>query len=109
MYISPLIIAGLIQLAAVEPVNPKEELWAMTIEVCRLLEPEIEAAIKKKVILPPKRDCRWFAITEDDPLGRSILVAWPTEEQCQKAVIPLGDLFFERNRRCQQLPTSSGA
>jgi|TARA_R110002020_G_scaffold146923_2_gene321925 hypothetical protein len=106
MYISSLLIAGFLQLAAVDSANPKQEQWVMAIEVCMRLPPELEAVIKKRVITPPKRDCRWFAISESNPLGRNTLIVWPTENMCKKAVIPLSDSFFERKRNCQLLGVS---
>jgi hypothetical protein len=91
-------------LAAQNPlVTPPPLAWAMSIEVCKLFPPDIESAIKRGIVRLP-RDCRWFVMGGQSLSVPSSPAVWSTKELCEKASVPITELFFERKRNCQILP-----
>tara|TARA_R100000306_G_C4313100_1_gene111242 strand:+ start:260 stop:589 length:330 start_codon:yes stop_codon:yes gene_type:complete len=84
-------------------VPPPSPVWAMAVEVCKLFPPDIESAVKRGILHLP-RECRWFVIGGQEFAHPNTLSLWPTKELCEKAIVPMLELFFERQRKCQMLP-----
>ena len=94
-------VTGLAMLAVVGEPVPQE--WILSVEICQRFPPEIEGAVAAGIIFP-YRDCRWFVVNK---LGLGMdgeIAVWDSKEKCEKMELELGDLFFERNRNCQELP-----
>ena len=94
-------VTGLAMLAVVGEPVPQE--WILSVEICKRFPPEIEGAVAAGIIFRP-RDCRWFVVNK---LGLGMdgeIAVWDSKEKCEKMELELGDLFFERNRNCQELP-----
>jgi hypothetical protein len=93
-------ITGLTMLAVVREPIPSE--WIMSVEICRRFPPEVEAAVAVGIIFP-RRDCRWFVVNALGPGMGGEIAVWNSKEQCERAEFGLSDLFFERNRNCQEI------
>ena len=99
-----ILLAILIQLAAVGDITPVPQEWAMSIEVCARFDPKVEDALKRGVVVNLRRQCRWLVLSQAGVNGEPILIVWPTEDECLNAPVPISEKFFERKRNCQQLP-----
>ena len=94
-------VTGLAMLAVVGEPVPQE--WILSVEICKRFPPEIEGAVAAGIIFP-YRDCRWFVVNALGPGMGGETAVWDSKEKCEKMELELGDLFFERNRNCQELP-----
>tara|TARA_R110002110_G_scaffold144570_1_gene333829 strand:- start:164 stop:571 length:408 start_codon:yes stop_codon:yes gene_type:complete len=90
-----------------------EEIWIMSINVCRTVPPEIEQAYKKGQLAginplwfsPP---CKWFALgaVTLNPIPEDLAV-WPTLKACLAVPVNIKEGFYLRIRYCQPLTDSA--
>tara|TARA_R100000808_G_scaffold7996_2_gene22878 strand:+ start:1386 stop:1754 length:369 start_codon:yes stop_codon:yes gene_type:complete len=109
-----ILILGLVGISAVSvtalaverPTQPQpQEVWLMSVYICKDFPPNVESAIRRGVIIIPKHlQCRWLAVGQNNPFTKANeLAVWSTLEDCQAELIEAPEGFRIKEKRCQRV------
>ena len=91
---------------AVERPSPSqsEEVWLMSVYLCKAFPPNVEAAIRRgAIMIPDQLQCKWLAVGSTNPFTKNELAIWPTLEDCRAETISAPEGFKIKEIRCQRV------